>query len=408
LKLNLSFFEVLILIGVSQGFVISALIWLDRKRSISKVLLSFVLTVFNLLCIKILILTTGLWQMQWLRYLPLAFELAIQPLILLYTASLILPNFKLTKRHLFHFVPFAISIAYSLFIYIVVAAQKEPAAKDAIANSFYFNTIKKAEDYLSIISSIVYWSLGLRLVLNYRRWLYNNTSNTGYPTYTWLKNISASMGILITILTIDIILDSFFHFTYFFHWQFFFIYLAALIYYLGFRGYNLPNKLTVLEHKEYQHEKLTVPDGYIEHQIDTSLLPEKIEAQSAKPTREIKLSDTKRLEVENAIKNAFEVKALYLDPELNLQKLANEINTPVAIVSIVINSNYKKSFRNLVNEYRVEKVKHRLADPKSAQFSILGIAYESGFNSEASFFRIFKTIVGISPKEYAKQLKLSE
>lgn len=406
--MNLSFFEVLILIGVTQGFVISALIWFNRKRDISKLLLSFVLAVFNLLCIKILVHTTGLWQTQWLRYFPLAFELTIQPLIWLYTLSLISPDFKLTKKHLLHFIPFTISITYSIFIYIAAGPYKELIAKDAVANSFYFNNIKKAEDYLSIISSIAYWFLGLRLVLNYRRWLYNNISNTNYPTYDWLKNISVSMGILIILLTIDIILDSVFHFPYFFHWQFFFIYLAALIYYLGFRGYNLPNKQIAVEKKEYQQAALRESEEFTKQPIDNPLQTDKIRAPSDKPSKEIKLSDEKRREIENTIRNAFEIKALYLDSELNLQKLANEINIPAATVSVVINSNFKKSFRNLVNEYRIKMVKQRLKDPKSNQFSILGIAYDCGFNSEASFFRIFKTIVGISPKEYAKQLQLPE
>jgi AraC-like DNA-binding protein len=73
--------------------------------------------------------------------------------------------------------------------------------------------------------------------------------------------------------------------------------------------------------------------------------------------------------------------------------------SPVA-VSRVINSELKKNFRNLVNEYRVEEVKTRLNDPRSIQLSLLGIAYECGFNSEASFYRIFKNVVGVSPKEY--------
>lgn len=216
------------------------------------------------------------------------------------------------------------------------------------------------------------------------------------------------MGILIILLTIDIILDSFFHFHYFFHWQLFFIYLAGLIYYLGFKGYSLQDKQMALEKKEYSQEVLTTSQVFTDRSIDNLQLVGRNEAPQAKANKKIKLSDEKRQQVENAIRNAFEIKTLYLDPELNLQKLSNEIDIPAAIVSAVINSNFKKSFRNLVNEYRLEKVKQRLEDPKSGQFSILGIAYNCGFNSEASFFRIFKTIVGISPKEYAKQHQLPE
>jgi methylphosphotriester-DNA--protein-cysteine methyltransferase len=45
------------------------------------------------------------------------------------------------------------------------------------------------------------------------------------------------------------------------------------------------------------------------------------------------------------------------------------------------------SFRNLINNYRVEEVKKRLGDPPS-HLSVLGMALDCGFNSKASFYRI--------------------
>ncbi|WP_247233392.1 AraC family transcriptional regulator [Telluribacter sp. SYSU D00476] len=102
---------------------------------------------------------------------------------------------------------------------------------------------------------------------------------------------------------------------------------------------------------------------------------------------------------------ALEEDELYLDPELNLQKLAERVGFSPAVVSAVINSAFQKSFRNLINEYRVAKVKQRLQDPATSYLSIGGIAYECGFNSEASFYRIFKAAEGVTPKEYLKQLQ---
>ncbi|MEO7045091.1 MAG: helix-turn-helix domain-containing protein, partial [Ferruginibacter sp.] len=368
-------------------------------------LLSLVLIVFNFLCIKIIILTTGLWQTQLLRYIPLSFELAIQPLIWLYISSLTIPDFRLSKKYLIHFLPFSISFAYSLLIYIAVLFQKDLVVKDVIANSFYFNNVKEAEDFLSIISSLLYWLLSLRLVLQYREWVYSNISDTDYPTYAWLKNISILMGVLIAGLTVDIILDYFFHFGYhhFFHWQIFFVYLSILIYYMGFRGYQLADKKIIISNNAVQPNILIPRNQFKEELIDNPVLSEKFEEPSIFKDKETKLSIEKEKQVEEAITTAFEIKKLYLNPELNLQKFAKEINISSSVVSTVINTRFRKSFRNLVNEFRVKEVKQRLADPKSNRFSILGIAYQCGFNSEASFYRIFKATAGISPKEYVKQ-----
>jgi AraC-like DNA-binding protein len=53
-----------------------------------------------------------------------------------------------------------------------------------------------------------------------------------------------------------------------------------------------------------------------------------------------------------------------------------------------------------VNSYRVEEVKKRLGNLKYEHLSLTGIAFDCGFNSEASFYRIFRQQTGYSPKSY--------
>ena len=66
-------------------------------------------------------------------------------------------------------------------------------------------------------------------------------------------------------------------------------------------------------------------------------------------------------------------------------------------ISRLINSHFKKSFTDLVNHYRVEEAKQRLLSEETA---ITVIAFEVGFNSIASFNRVFKEKVGSSPSEF--------
>jgi AraC-like DNA-binding protein len=94
---------------------------------------------------------------------------------------------------------------------------------------------------------------------------------------------------------------------------------------------------------------------------------------------------------------------IYLDPDLSLASFAKQIGTSPAMLSAAINMLYEKNFRNLINEYRVEEVKQKLTEPAYAHLSILGIALDSGFNSEASFYRIFKSSTSLSPKEYIEK-----
>lgn len=93
-------------------------------------------------------------------------------------------------------------------------------------------------------------------------------------------------------------------------------------------------------------------------------------------------------------------KKIFLDSELTLQKMSQKLGIIPGLASATINQLLSKTFRSLINEYRVQEVKIRLLDPAYKHLSPLGIAFECGFNSEASFYRIFKAEVGCTPKEY--------
>jgi AraC-like DNA-binding protein len=66
----------------------------------------------------------------------------------------------------------------------------------------------------------------------------------------------------------------------------------------------------------------------------------------------------------------------------------------------VLNEKHKKNFFTFINEYRVHEVISRFSDSKNNNFTILAIAYDSGFNSKTTFNSIFKSQIGMTPKEY--------
>jgi putative ABC transport system permease protein len=55
-----------------------------------------------------------------------------------------------------------------------------------------------------------------------------------------------------------------------------------------------------------------------------------------------------------------------------------------------------------VNELRIEEVKRKMDDPACSHIKIIEIAYECGFNSKATFNRVFKKLTGKPPTEYKK------
>lgn len=93
----------------------------------------------------------------------------------------------------------------------------------------------------------------------------------------------------------------------------------------------------------------------------------------------------------------------YLDPSLNLDKLAIQTEMNPKYLSLLLNSTLNKNFYEFVNEYRIEKVKELLVSPNLKHLTIAAIANEAGFNSKSSFNSIFKKYTNLTPKEFLKQ-----
>lgn len=93
---------------------------------------------------------------------------------------------------------------------------------------------------------------------------------------------------------------------------------------------------------------------------------------------------------------------VYLNPELSLNILSENLGIPAYQVSEIINRHYELSFFDLISHFRVNEVKKRLADPAYSHFSVLAISMDCGFNSKSSFNNAFKKITGTTPSEYRK------
>lgn len=97
---------------------------------------------------------------------------------------------------------------------------------------------------------------------------------------------------------------------------------------------------------------------------------------------------------------------LYRDEGLTLLSLAEKLAVSPHQLSWIINEELRVSFPSLVNGYRVEEVKRRLADPASGRTSILEMALDAGFNTKASFNRAFKLHTGMTPSQFKRRLPL--
>ncbi len=120
------------------------------------------------------------------------------------------------------------------------------------------------------------------------------------------------------------------------------------------------------------------------------------------------MSDDNERKLLNRINTLMEDINVISNPDMNLQTLAELVESNTTYVSHVINANYNKNFKTLLNERRIREACHKLADRDSyANYTMQAIYQDVGYKNAASFIRAFKKFYGMTPSEY-QRLVLSE
>jgi AraC-like DNA-binding protein len=140
----------------------------------------------------------------------------------------------------------------------------------------------------------------------------------------------------------------------------------------------------------------------LRQQVPSKQVPEE-ELQA--PYRNSTLPEETKRTIRKNIILYFENEKAYLNPDLSMNVLSENLKIPKYQITEVLNTTIGMNFFQFVNHYRVEAVKEMLADKKN-KFSIEAIGYECGFASKSSFYTEFKNMTGKTPVSYRKTLIL--
>jgi ABC-type amino acid transport substrate-binding protein/AraC-like DNA-binding protein len=113
-----------------------------------------------------------------------------------------------------------------------------------------------------------------------------------------------------------------------------------------------------------------------------------------------RLSDDTLKEYLKILLKHMEEKKPYLNQNMSLKTLADELSMYSHHLSQLLSICLDKNFNNFVNEYRVEEVKQMFMDADYDEDTVLSIAFQSGFSSKASFNSVFKKLTGSTPSQY--------
>lgn len=278
--------------------------------------------------------------------MPLHFLLALGPLIYFYILCLTRPEYKFNRKGLLHFIP----ILPEQFIQQVSLLQ-----------------------FLTCISVILYLYYADRLIEHFYRRQKFIDGDRYRRELRWLHKLLNCFGVL-WILGIPLSAVIFFDHYYQLNPQaycLFYLCAAAILIWIAISTYLRPGSKVP-----------TNPPSFTK-----LVLPAELKQKGAW--------------LKNVVKNNL----YYRDPNLSLSSLAEKLGLTTHELSRVLNGVLKKSFNDFINEYRIAEVIRNMQNPAYDHLTLMGIAYDSGFNSKSAFHRIFREKTGKSPADYKAELK---
>jgi AraC-like DNA-binding protein len=375
--MTISLFDLLVLMGCLQGFILAALLWFQPKGNrLSNRLLGTLVGLLGLMSLAVGLPHTNRWMTLARDLLPFFMAMPVGPLIYFYTRSVLDPSFRLNSRDRRHFYAVGLDWAAPLMGWVFIGGLLLGFFREAQGPA-WGDVMDEYNTYIDIPR----W-LSLATYLYFTRQLLRKTrpdtpdGNAGQiRDRQWLGQLVGAFLVFQVIWLLHLVpysipslrwklLDQV-------GWYPVYIPIAVLIYWLGLKGYlharNVP--------REAEGRKAAT----------TSLPAETVEKAVL------------------ALTGAMQTDKLYLDPELTVEKVARHLGLPAKTVSFVVNQHLQLSFNAWVNAYRIEAVKRKLANQEHKHLTLTGIAFECGFNSQATFGRAFKQMIGVGPGEYVKR-----
>ncbi|MEX0316274.1 MAG: helix-turn-helix domain-containing protein [Allomuricauda sp.] len=373
---NLNPINFFIVSGLVQNFIIAGLLFLRQGGSIlANKVLSFIICIVNFHLVYLMLLDTNLDNLfPFSLWIPYSYLTLIGPLIFLYTKTLTNINFKISDLHFRHFIPVIIEIGLQI-IMIVQGILNESSFYNG---PFYFYIMPLV--YLCAIVSIFYYlNLSIKAIDNHEKWVLRNFSNLKELTLAWLKRLIHYYRVLWTVwIPFVATFLLFFKFQLIYPAVVLFLYLLMLFltyltYWIGVEGLRRDTLLFVRE-----------SEGHKENKNYSGLTAMEIQQYSDR-INQLMVKEKK-----------------YLNENLSLRELAAYLEADPNLISFVLNKHLNSNFHDFVNKFRVEEVKNKLNDPANKNLTLLGIAFESGFNSKTTFNRVFKQVTGLTPTEFQK------
>jgi AraC-like DNA-binding protein len=284
------------------------------------------------------------------------------------------PGRTFEKKDLWHFsLLIAIFLSNILTWYLSAKLETIDTPADASSQTYWEILVGLA---ISILPTAIYWFLSYKKLLKHQSNVLLYASSTETIDLAWLRYFFLGLAVLIVTISCQIIFD---------------LPLIRTLAYVSYLILAFYLAYFALQQKAVFNE---------ERETNLALRNIIIEDQQPDSQRKQVLTEVQVLSLKPKLVTLMQDQKSYLHSELGLPDLAIMMQLSTQELSYLINAGFETNFYNFVNSYRVEESKTLLNSPEHQHLSMVGIAFEAGFNSKTAFYTAFKKITGVSPTEF--------
>jgi AraC-like DNA-binding protein len=390
------------LLGAAQGFFLSLILLRLKRgnRQANRILAALVFVISIALASTLLLYPAVYTAVPYLIRISDPMRLLFAPLIYLYVVSL--TGGRVDKRSLVHFTPFALYVLYLIpTFYVLPLAERIGFITEAQAGKSLSYNIYLVGRALYFVT---YLALSFRVLRLYSLRIQDFFSSVERINFSWLRNVLIAMAIW-WIPQFITTLSPFFGYLNLPVVNMFIGFLGALwMYLLGYVAFVKADPFIISTVTQHPHHISATEAVYLTakrkeyEEYEQNLLQS--QATPPVPQQTPPPEDAVLLEQFTAF---METQKPYLDSELTLQKLSEQVGIPSYRLSQVMNTYLHQNFFDIINRHRVEEWKQQISVASPSK-TIQEVAFQAGFNSKSSFNTAFKKHTGQTPSEYRAKL----
>lgn len=357
--MSFSLIESITIFGAIQGVFLSFILpHISKSNKKANRVLSYILFLSTFMLVGRLIyfrFPHG-WPLQ-ITLIPDVVIYIFGPLLWLYVYKLVISLERLPKNFILHFIPATLHLLGAFYCM-------------QFSNETYINLFNKGQltlyfkgsELAAIFSNSIYLYISFKIVFSNS---FENAKQEKFRKY--LIGFLSILAVIVGVWTISFLFGTYFNI--YISYDHIWILIPTTSLFIGYNAISRPELFKlfykpskILGDQEIQH---------LTHELDSLINHKKI----------------------------------YRQPKLTLQDTAIKLGTTPNKLSWLLNKSYGLGFYGFINKYRVEEIVTKINKGEHHTRTLLGLAFDSGFNSKTTFNKFFKHHIGETPSAYLKKIE---